>query len=561
MIVDLLIFLAVLSLLVFFHELGHFAAAKSFGIYVKRFSIGMPPRIFGFQWGETDYCVGALPLGGFVMMAGQEDVPLSDEDREKEYGHVPESRWFKNKPVTQRILVLLAGPFMNLILAVLLYGLVGIVGSYVPEWEVEARVGEIDPNAPANQAPLYLVDDDAAEILPGREPDATGWQIGDRILSIDGRHVGNMTDLAIAAVLGGGTNTHDIILERPDVSGGSTRYLSRVKPEVLDESGHARFGVGPYETAIVRTVLPGSPAEQAGFREEDVIYSVDGRPVTLSGFIRSMEETEEGRSVSVEIVRGDTPMTIAVSPHTIGRVRGLSMGSLSGDDGPITVLSIAGDVKEKTGLQLRDVIVEVNGKAMSSAELAELEEANPGMSLGLKVLRPARMFGLAQEEETFTTTVTVDAVRAIGVALRPRTVLQRVPPSRIIQHSFYQSFLAVERTILTISGLFTQKVSPKDLGGPLMIFEVTTKAAQAGLDWLIKITAFISVNLFILNLLPLPVLDGGQVVLNAIEATRGKPVNEKFLERLQQVGIIMLIALMLYVTYNDLSRFIMGWLS
>jgi len=87
-----------------------------------------------------------------------------------------------------------------------------------------------------------------------------------------------------------------------------------------------------------------------------------------------------------------------------------------------------------------------------------------------------------------------------------------------------------------------------------MIYEVTTKAARAGLDWLFKITAFISVNLFILNLLPLPVLDGGQVVMNALEAVRGKPLNTKFLERLQQVGILLLIALMLYVTYNDIER-------
>jgi regulator of sigma E protease len=94
-----------------------------------------------------------------------------------------------------------------------------------------------------------------------------------------------------------------------------------------------------------------------------------------------------------------------------------------------------------------------------------------------------------------------------------------------------------------------------------MIFSVTTQAAQAGLDWLIKITAFISINLFILNLLPLPVLDGGQVVMNGVEAIRGKPVNEKFLERLQQAGIFLLIALMLFVTYNDIERWIVGWLS
>ncbi|MFM1918892.1 MAG: hypothetical protein RLZZ303_526, partial [Candidatus Hydrogenedentota bacterium] len=104
------VFILVLSLLVFVHELGHFLAAKACNIYCDRFSIGMPPRLFGFKWGETDYCIGALPFGGFVKMAGQEDAPLSDEEREATYGHVPSDRWFNNKPVYQRIIVLVAGP-------------------------------------------------------------------------------------------------------------------------------------------------------------------------------------------------------------------------------------------------------------------------------------------------------------------------------------------------------------------------------------------------------------------------------------------------------------------
>src|SRR5512147_1887991 len=95
----ILIFLAVLSTLVFWHELGHFIAAKVCGIYVDQFSIGMPPRLFGVKIGETDYCVSALPIGGYVKMAGQEDAPRSAEEREKEYAHVPPHRFYNNKPV------------------------------------------------------------------------------------------------------------------------------------------------------------------------------------------------------------------------------------------------------------------------------------------------------------------------------------------------------------------------------------------------------------------------------------------------------------------------------
>ena len=129
MLIDILIFILVLGVLIFVHELGHFLAAKACNIYVDRFSLGMPPRAFGVKIGETDYCIGALPLGGYVKMAGQEDAPLSDEERDSTYGHVPEHRWFNKKPVWQRCIVIVAGPLMNFVLAIVLYGVVAAVGA------------------------------------------------------------------------------------------------------------------------------------------------------------------------------------------------------------------------------------------------------------------------------------------------------------------------------------------------------------------------------------------------------------------------------------------------
>ncbi len=558
MIIDVIIFLAVLSLLIFFHELGHFTAAKAFGIYVKRFSIGMPPRLFGVQLGETDYCVG-IPFGGFVMMAGQEDVPLSDEEREREYGRVPEERWFKNKPVWQRMCVLLAGPTMNLILAVLLYGFIGLVGSQVPEWEVEARVGQIEPGSPVEDAPLYRVEEGETP-AEDREPDAFGWRIGDRILAINGREAENMTDLAIAAILGGESREQRILLERPYSDKEPERFLSLVAPRVLDDTGHARFGVEPFETPIIREVIPDSAAEAAGFKAGDIIYALDGEQVTLSGFIAHIEAVEEESTVTVELQRDGEMMVLAAQPRTIGRLQGVWLEANDPANDPASVLFVSPEMQEETKLRPRDVIVEVDGAPTTLKELRKIQEASPGISLEFNVHRPGVLFGLLEPASTFTTSATPQPVRAIGVALKPQMVLQRVPVAQIVPHAFYQSYLAVERTLLTIAGLVRGTVSPKDLGGPVMIFDVTTKAAEAGFGWLVKITAFISVNLFILNLLPLPVLDGGQVVTNAVEAIRGKPLNEKILERMQQVGIVMLLMLMLFVTYNDIMRLVQNWL-
>ena len=132
----IIVFLLVLGLLIFVHELGHFVAAKACGVYCNRFSLGMPPRLIGFKFGETDYCLGALPFGGYVKMAGQEDAPMTEEEREKEYGHIPAHRWLNNRPLWQRVVVFAAGPFMNLVLAVILYAAVAAAGAEGPRGPV-----------------------------------------------------------------------------------------------------------------------------------------------------------------------------------------------------------------------------------------------------------------------------------------------------------------------------------------------------------------------------------------------------------------------------------------
>ena len=138
---DIFVFLIVLGVLVFVHELGHFVAAKACGIYVDRFSLGMPPRIFGFKFGETDYCVGLLPIGGYGKMAGE-------EERESAYGRVPTDRWFNKKPVWQRAIVLIAGPAMNIVLALAIYALMAGYGREVPLHLEDTRIGLVERSRP-----------------------------------------------------------------------------------------------------------------------------------------------------------------------------------------------------------------------------------------------------------------------------------------------------------------------------------------------------------------------------------------------------------------------------
>ncbi|HOD52053.1 MAG TPA: site-2 protease family protein, partial [Candidatus Hydrogenedentes bacterium] len=232
------VFIIVLGVLIFFHEMGHFIAAKACHIYVDRFSLGMPPRLFGIKLGETDYCVGALPIGGYVKMAGQEDTPLTEEERQKQYGEVPPERWFNNRPVWQRMIVITAGPVMNVVLGVLLYGIVAAVGTEVPESEVTARVGFVKPESPAATAPMYRIPDTAENTATAGEPDTTGWRTGDLIISVDGEAMRSFSDVGFAAILGAG-RVLDVLLERSE-EGETVRYLSRIEPQHVEDSKHTQ---------------------------------------------------------------------------------------------------------------------------------------------------------------------------------------------------------------------------------------------------------------------------------------------------------------------------------
>ncbi len=560
--VGLLIFLGVLSFLIFFHELGHFVAAKACGIYVHQFSIGMPPRVAGFKWGETDYCIGALPIGGFVHMAGQEDAPLSEEERDEKFGHIPEDRWFSHKPVWQRYIVILAGPFMNLFVAIGLYALIAAMGPMVPEWELTARVGQVLEGSAAEGAPLYIEQENAGPDAYSGAPDATGWKTGDRIVSINGAPTGKIMDLAIAAILGGESTEHAVVLERTNADRSTVRYISHITPVKMDGGERPRFGVNDFSTALVGHVMEGTPGEAAGLQEDDVIFLANGVRVDSPTFIAAVEKVEIGTPIHLDILRGEETLQVTLVPETIGRLRGLrTTPGLDLDTGensekqPV-VAFVESETLKAAGIQRKDKIIEIDGQPATVGMLYEVARARPGGEIRLKVQRPAILFGLIQRAGEFEFTLPVDSVRAIGVGLTTRMLQKQVPVAQILPEGFRESAKALKLTLLTLKGLATGTVSPKDLGGPVMIAQVTVQAAEAGFFWLLNITAFISINLFVFNLLPLPVLDGGLLVIHGLEGIRRKPLNLKVQERYQQFGLVLILGLMVFVTWNDVTRWL-----
>lgn len=644
---DIGIFVIVLAELVFFHELGHFLAAKACGVYCDRFSIGMPPRLFGFRWGETDYCLGALPIGGYVKMAGQEDMPQEEEQREKEYGHVPPERWLNNRPRWQRMIVFAAGPFMNLVLGIALYAIVAGMGAEVPLVKLDNRIGAIAPDSPAANAPMYRLTGSPSSVDIGAEPDAVGWQTGDHIVSIDGEPVQNIQDVLFASVLSGQSKL-DVIIERESPDGLVTRYYSPVRPKKLEpDAEHPRVGVTSYETALVGHVLDDTPAQRAGIEPGDIIVRANGKNVDMTTFNELIADYPPGEPLQLELRRDGEEVAVTVSPERVGSFAGVSFwpplnwlahaerdaplevvtsenGLLertglragaeilriagedaaprilwrlykagpdqpvkvtvaSGGDGggeelqatpedllqavteydihePPSLLYVSSDVTEETGLQRKDVIASINREPATPEVLRRIMEENLEGVYDVRVERPAILFGLLQRSDQFDTKLALAPRSVIGVAWDSMRVVHRVPPLQVLPEAFRRSYQALERTVRTLAMLATGGLSPKDLGGPVMIYQITTDAAKLGVSWLLEITAFISINLCVFNLLPLPVLDGGHLVLLSVEGVRRKPLDPRWVERFQKVGVVLIIGLFLFITFNDVKRLVSGML-
>jgi regulator of sigma E protease len=562
----ILTFIIVLGVLVFFHELGHFIAAKLCGVYCDRFSLGMPPRIFGIRIGETDYCLGALPIGGYVKMAGQQDMPSSEEEHAEEFAHVPPERWFSNKPVWQRAIILAAGPLMNIVLAVGLYGIVAAVGDEVPVTKFESRIGFVEKDSPASRAKLYPVDASGQFDYSG-DPVAIGWQTGDRIESVNGNPVSSIADVAFAAALAG-EGVVNVVLSRPDGAGGVSRFASPVTPAIVGNSEHPRFGVLAFDAAYVAEVLPDTPAAEAGIVPEDVIILANGKVVDKITFAEMVQEMSESEELTLTVERGGATREVTLKPRLIGRLDEVVFDPplFSTDDETrsqrpvIAMAPKTADTDQEAPASARllryDEVLEVNGQPATVGLLGDTIENNAGNPLTLNVRRPAILWGLWRGESFETIELTPKAVGVVGVVWGSQTTFHRVPLLRVVPEALKESSRALARTVSVLVGLVTTNISPDNLGGPIMIARLTSEAASMGFSWLFELTAFISINLAVFNLLPLPVLDGGHLAFLAVEAVRKKPVSLRVALIVQQAGVFLLVGLILYVTFNDVTNWI-----
>ena len=465
--------LLALTLLVFVHEMGHFLAAKLFGMRVDRFSIGFPPIIAGKQWGETEYVVGATPLGGYVKIAGMIDESMDTDFVDKE----PEPHEFRAKPVWQRIVVITAGVIFNMILAAIIFmGLKMTYGdAYIPAENVES---------------VYVEEASLAHDI--------GLRTGDRIVEINEEAPRELSQLLLGSPETLLADTLTITVQRD----GQRRTFT-APPNIMTKISQAArrgesFGVS-FLPALVSSVQEGSPAEEAGLQAGDRIVAIDGEPVRFWGELTEEVEAAGGRPLSIRWKRPDS------SRAGDGRSRAVS----SPGQGPE---ARAGGVFE----------TQVTPHYDSTAGRHLIGVGSPTMAMMQERLGARRVtYGpgeavVAGLEQTWTTTTTiVESLRRV---------------------------------------FFGRDSFRANVGGPIEIARVTKQAADAGADNFWRIVAFLSVTLAIMNILPIPALDGGHLMFLLYEGITRRRPSEKVRMVMQQIGFVVLIVFMAFVIFNDILR-------
>ncbi|MDX1405267.1 MAG: RIP metalloprotease RseP [Woeseiaceae bacterium] len=444
--VNLLAFIVAISVLVAVHEYGHYLVGRLCGMKVLRFSIGFGKPLWMKVAGpdRTEYCVSAIPLGGYVKFLDEREGPVDPEDR---------GRAFTHKPVSARIAVLLAGPFFNFLFAFVAYWILFING--VPT--MKPAVGEV---------------------AEGSYADAAGLEYGDRILRVGERDASDW-ETALVSMLDDMIADGRVRIQLESESGRLRETTIEVGDDAarLTEPGALFDGLGfqPWQPpAVVGEVSPDGAAYAADIREGDRITAIDGEPVVTFSDLQQIVSARPDQRVVIELSRDGRPMS-----------REVTLGSRL-EDGEVTGL--------------------------------------------------------------------------LGVGLNPASAdywyVRKYGPLAALAQSLHRTWSSTGFTVRMLGRMLTGEVSIKNISGPINIAQYAGSSAAAGMNAFLNFLALVSISLGVLNLLPIPILDGGQIVYQSIEGVKGSPLSEKSQILGQKIGIVALLLLMSFAFYNDIARIV-----
>lgn len=426
-----------LGVLVFVHELGHFMVAKSCGVKVLKFSLGFGPKLVSHRYGETEYLICAIPLGGYVQMLGEGG---GEQGEEAELTAEEKRRSFSDKPVSKRLAIVSAGPLMNLLLPLLILPISFMVGVQMPSYyEEKPCIGYVLPETAAATA---------------------GFLAGDCVVTVNRQPVvsWNETNKSFVAQAG------DPLVFLVERAGKQLQLQMPAENNSLE--GMQALGLLPIQDARVGGLADGMPAQKSGMQEGDLILQIGEQQVASWYDLKEIIQTVGAQTVPVVLERGEERLTVELVPE---------------------------------------------------------QRAGEGDYL-------------------------------IGIAPRQALELKRYGFVDAIKEGAGRTWELIELTVVFVQKLFTGSVSAKNIGGPITVVQVAGQAAQTDLAAILSVLAFISIQLGILNLLPIPILDGGHILFYLVELAIRRPVSIRAREMAQQVGMAMLLMLMVLAFYNDIVR-------
>lgn len=550
-----------LGVLVAFHELGHFLFAKALGVRVLTFSIGFGPKIWGFTKGETEYRLSAIPLGGYIRMFGESLEEELTED-EKKISFMHQAIWKKS-------LIAFAGPLFNFILPVILLFFL-LLGK---EQTMAPRIGT-------------LVKDGAA--------DRAGLKVDDLIKSVNGQPIVSFNDLADLIAKNPGTELSFDLSRKTAL--GLENLNVKVKPDGKSsmnplEKGErvGRIGIMPAIEKPVILLNDESPWAKAGLKSFDEIKKIGDKDISSANDLMLALPLAPGVLIQVERQNNDVVEKIDIhSPSINSFVGDLSIDGTVNDledknqawlkqaqeqwqknaglslaNGTITEIT-SGSVAENLGLKIKDRIVSLDGELyLSSMQLQQAFVSDAKNTHVLGIIRPNGTGFLTKvaipSEKVDKIDMNSDGTSMLGLKImdgfKAGEVIERnIGPLEALKKAFDQTVSIAVMTAKSLWLLIKRDVPASQIGGPIMLFDVASQAAKKGLEFYIFIMCLLSVNLGLLNLLPIPALDGGHLLLFSIEAVQRKPLTAKTRAIATQIGIAILLTLMAFALFNDLSR-------
>ncbi|MGI8976249.1 MAG: site-2 protease family protein [Thermomicrobiales bacterium] len=518
-----LLIIPMLAIIILAHEFGHFFAARSVGIKVEEFGIGIPPRAKGWRWKNVLWSLNWIPLGGFVRVKGEDG---QDFDPGSMNAKGPLARGF----------FLIAGSSANLLAAVVI-SIVLVASQGVPTDTTRIYINQVEPDSPAAEA---------------------GWQPGDAIFAVDGEDIDGRANLTAALDASAGSETPITVLR------GGEQVETSITPRENPPVGQGATGVLIIEAYLsdisVGSVEPASPAADAGWLSGDDIIAVNGEQIESVAQASSMLDAAAGGAVDVTVERNGEQVATTLE------LRGatIELTEVAQDSPASDALLYAGDrIRSIDGTPLTD----------ADSLLTSLQEAS-GAEVPVVVEREGREIEVSLtvpkigEEENPLALIGANAFlepwqQLAGAETRSNRAFDSVPVGEVIPEGLDQFWFLLTGTLEGLRETFTSAPDPDDFAGPVgmgqLTSEVITESSLPVWFWIGNILMVISVGLGLLNLLPIPALDGGRLVFVIVEILRGgKRVPPEKEGLIHLAGLALLLALMFFVAFNDVGRIIDG---